>query len=305
MRLRDVVSAAEDFSARRLRKHQERDVDDHSPTQSVDRIVGMRLRQFQQATRLPVVFGGATAAHRLGRKLRIGHVRGTIGHGLVDLSVGAGRGLGGSAIVSASLRMVQDYASTRSITHDFDGIVVHQEQISSIFAMPVVVGGSVEAIIYGAVRGPHPIGDVILERATTFGASLEEELAGILTAPASNSAKTASLWHTQAAIAELADLAKSTSDKARRSSIDRLIGELQAIVGDDLAPVAMGGSRPLAPREIDVLRLVAVGMANAEVAASLGLTRETVRAYLRNAMRKLNVGNRTAAVHVASQLGML
>jgi DNA-binding NarL/FixJ family response regulator len=61
----------------------------------------------------------------------------------------------------------------------------------------------------------------------------------------------------------------------------------------------------LAPREIDVLRLVDDGSTNLEVAARLGLSEETVKAYLRSAMRRLEVHNRTAAAHRARLMGLL
>ena len=279
-------------------------MDDHSSTHIVDRLVGMRLHQFQRATGLPVVFGGATAPHGLRRELRIGHVRGAFGNGLVDLSVGAGRGLGGSAIVSGSLRRVHDYASTRAITHDFDGIVVQQEHLSSIFALPIVVGDVVEAVVYGAVRGPQRIGDIVLERATNFGSSLQQELKKLLT-PKAKRAEPTTLHHTRAAIAELTELARTTSDGARRSALDRLVAELHDIVGEDLRSETVDTPQHLTPREVDVLRLVAVGMTNSEVAVSLGLTTETVRAYLRSAMRKLGVRNRTEAAHIARRVGAL
>ncbi|MCF7552274.1 response regulator transcription factor [Pseudonocardia sp. WMMC193] len=60
-----------------------------------------------------------------------------------------------------------------------------------------------------------------------------------------------------------------------------------------------------APRETEVLRLVAVGMSNRDVAQATGLATETVKAYLRNAMRRLGVSNRTAAVHAAREQGHL
>ncbi|HJQ47041.1 MAG TPA: helix-turn-helix transcriptional regulator [Amycolatopsis sp.] len=61
----------------------------------------------------------------------------------------------------------------------------------------------------------------------------------------------------------------------------------------------------LASREIDALRRVAVGASNVEIAARLGLSPETVKAYLRTAMRKLDVHNRTAAAHAAREAGAL
>ena len=71
----------------------------------------------------------------------------------------------------------------------------------------------------------------------------------------------------------------------------------------------LGGSAPegtalLAPRELDALRLVAVGASNLEIAARLGLSPETVKSHLRSAMRRLGVHDRTAAVHVARVAGV-
>ncbi|MYS48195.1 helix-turn-helix transcriptional regulator, partial [Streptomyces sp. SID5998] len=52
----------------------------------------------------------------------------------------------------------------------------------------------------------------------------------------------------------------------------------------------------LAPREVDVLACVAAGATNAGAAARLGLSAETVKAYLRSAMRKLGAHTRGEAV---------
>ena len=55
----------------------------------------------------------------------------------------------------------------------------------------------------------------------------------------------------------------------------------------------------LTPREVEVLRLVAAGLTNREIAATLWIAPGTVRKHLDNAYAKLGVGSRTAAVAVA------
>jgi DNA-binding NarL/FixJ family response regulator len=61
----------------------------------------------------------------------------------------------------------------------------------------------------------------------------------------------------------------------------------------------------LTPREIDVLRLVARGLADAEVAGQLFLSVRTVHAHLRSIYRKLDLRSRTAAARYASENGLL
>lgn len=52
----------------------------------------------------------------------------------------------------------------------------------------------------------------------------------------------------------------------------------------------------LSQREYEVLRLVALGKTNAEIASTLGLTSNTVKSYLRSTMVKLGVRNRVEAI---------
>ena len=50
--------------------------------------------------------------------------------------------------------------------------------------------------------------------------------------------------------------------------------------------------RGLSPREVEVLRLVAVGKSNKEIGTTLGLSEITVRNYLSNMLEKLSLSNR-------------
>jgi DNA-binding NarL/FixJ family response regulator len=61
----------------------------------------------------------------------------------------------------------------------------------------------------------------------------------------------------------------------------------------------------LSTREIQVLRLVARGASNADVAARLHITDATVKSHMAHVFSKLGVTSRTAAVSAARALGVL
>jgi DNA-binding NarL/FixJ family response regulator len=61
----------------------------------------------------------------------------------------------------------------------------------------------------------------------------------------------------------------------------------------------------LTARELEILRLVAAGMSNANIAASLWVTEQTVKFHLSNVYRKLGLANRTAASHYAHVHGLI
>jgi DNA-binding NarL/FixJ family response regulator len=61
----------------------------------------------------------------------------------------------------------------------------------------------------------------------------------------------------------------------------------------------------LTARELEILRLVASGASNCQVAAELWVTEQTVKFHLSNTYRKLGVANRTQASHFAHTHGLL
>jgi ATP/maltotriose-dependent transcriptional regulator MalT len=65
------------------------------------------------------------------------------------------------------------------------------------------------------------------------------------------------------------------------------------------------GRRPLTAREIEVLRLVAQGLGDREVAARLGLSEHTVHRHITNVLTKTGLPSRTAAVAHAAKQGLL
>ena len=63
--------------------------------------------------------------------------------------------------------------------------------------------------------------------------------------------------------------------------------------------------QPLTPRETEVLKLVARGLANAEIGRELFISEATVKTHLVRTFGKLGVDDRTAAVTKAMALGLL
>jgi DNA-binding NarL/FixJ family response regulator len=79
------------------------------------------------------------------------------------------------------------------------------------------------------------------------------------------------------------------------------LGEADERLPDALASEEM----TLTGRELEVLRLVAAGSTNGEIARTLWVTEQTVKFHLSNVYRKLEVGNRTEASHYAHVNGLV
>jgi pimeloyl-ACP methyl ester carboxylesterase/DNA-binding CsgD family transcriptional regulator len=74
---------------------------------------------------------------------------------------------------------------------------------------------------------------------------------------------------------------------------------------DDAVPPPANGDSPLSRRETEVLRLVASGLSNREIAASLVLSEHTVHRHVANILRKLAQSTRAAAAAHATRLGLI
>ena len=83
----------------------------------------------------------------------------------------------------------------------------------------------------------------------------------------------------------------------------------ETVLSGDVATRLMGRlrdpARTLTARETEVLRLVADGLSNRDIAARLTLTEATVKSHLVHVFTKIGVGSRTAAVARAAELGVL
>jgi DNA-binding NarL/FixJ family response regulator len=69
---------------------------------------------------------------------------------------------------------------------------------------------------------------------------------------------------------------------------------------DSLSPL-----EPLSPRELDVLRGLAEGLANKQLARSLGISEHTVKFHINAILGKLRAQSRTEAVVRATRAGLI
>ena len=65
------------------------------------------------------------------------------------------------------------------------------------------------------------------------------------------------------------------------------------------------GAPVLTPRELEVLKLVAQGLSNPDIAQRLVLSEHTVRRHLANILRKLNLSARAAAAASGVRTGLI
>lgn len=78
--------------------------------------------------------------------------------------------------------------------------------------------------------------------------------------------------------------------------------ELQTEVAEQWAAPK---SRVLTARETEIVRLVTIGMRNAEVAERLSLSESTVKTHLNNIFQKLEIRDRVALTHYALRAGLI
>ncbi|WP_062649042.1 helix-turn-helix transcriptional regulator [Streptomyces maremycinicus] len=271
------------------------------------------LARLRRTTGLPVAFGGLLEPGR--QRMRISEFSGAAGLALRGLAVTSGNGLGGKAVALARPCAVTDYSLSRQISHEYDAAVA-EEGLRSVLAIPVIVRRRVRGVLYGALRRAEPLGDRTLTAAVQAARDVEQALVvgdearDLLTAarpaapgagPGAEAGAGAGREQVREAHTALRALAPRITDPVLRAELLEVCGLLAA------GPAQRPAGQPvvLAPRELDVLAWVAAGATNAGVAERLGLRPETVKGYLRSAMRRLGARTRGEAVVAARRAGLL
>ncbi|MFI7336261.1 response regulator [Micromonospora aurantiaca (nom. illeg.)] len=159
--------------------------------------------------------------------------------------------------------------------------------------MPVLDGIKATRLLAGAGVA-HPVKVLVV---TTF--NLDEYVYEALRAGASGfllkDAPPAQLLH---GIRTVASGAALLAPEVTRQLVGRYAARIRPAEG---TPADVG----LTPRELEVLRLIADGLSNSEIAARLVISQETVKTYVSRILTKLDLRDRVQAVVYAYRTGLV
>jgi DNA-binding NarL/FixJ family response regulator len=139
-----------------------------------------------------------------------------------------------------------------------------------------------------------------------FAALCRQRRAEVLLAAGDRAAATADLADARAVAASLGakPLLAEIESLARRARLDVDVAPVEAAAGNGLPADDMASQLGLTAREMDVLRLVAEGLTNREIAARLYISDKTASVHVSRILAKLDVRSRVEAAGVAHRLGI-
>ena len=102
----------------------------------------------------------------------------------------------------------------------------------------------------------------------------------------------------------------------KRFAVETLMDALQAVTAGDVwlppalqrelaAPLSEPATKTLTPREREIVRLVALGFHNAEIAKQLSIGEVTVKTHINNVFHKLKIRDRVGLTLYALRLGLI
>ena len=203
-------------------------------------------------------------------------------------------------------------AGVREVLDHEDGIEVVGEARSTAEAIPVVGEAAPDVILVNLapeepeaaaaarqLRRETPHSAIILLGGDDDDASIVEALEVGATGRIAEGAEPAELVATIRRVAEGDDPLKDEIS-GRPDLVERIVDAVRQSIDADEPPAS-----PLSPREVEILRLVASGGRNKEIADHLGISVQTVKNHLTTVMHKLGAPNRTRAVTYAIRQGWL
>jgi LuxR family transcriptional regulator, regulator of acetate metabolism len=264
------------------------------------------LASFRSAGRMDMAFGGRVLADS--RKLEISALCGARTRSLANLVVRPGAGLGGKSLLLGRPVSVTSYQSAEGITHVYDH-AVSQESLETVVALPIVVDNVPRMVLYLGNRSKVRLGDRWFDRFAPLVRKLERDIAVDdeirRRLRDADDARSAAGSLTPSDLRELSDelaaVAAEVDDAALRARLHQLCARLTP----STAPSSAQPRIALARREVDVLNQVSLGRSNREAAEELGLLPNTVKSYLKTAMRKLEANNRVQAITAARKAGLI
>jgi non-specific serine/threonine protein kinase len=207
------------------------------------------------------------------------------------------REVGDKWIVAWTLHNLGDVARTEG---DLERAESHYQEAMTLFRELADRGGTAHTLhMLGhiAERGGDTGGaEALLSESEVMFRELKDQPTYSRRAPATPWASGQPMTMSQA----LAFAFQDAADRSRHSGLERIEGGLRTESVD-------GESYPveLTKRELEVLRLIAAGLTDAQLAEQLTLSTRTVHAHVRSIYSKLGVNNRSAATRYAIEHGLV
>jgi DNA-binding CsgD family transcriptional regulator len=112
-------------------------------------------------------------------------------------------------------------------------------------------------------------------------------------------------FETEYAAGRTLDLGRAADEALHGMQAGRAAQRARALVSGPDAAKSGAAVKVLTPRELDVLKLVAQGLSNPDIAQRLVLSEHTVHRHVANILRKLNLSTRAAAAAWAVRAGLV